>query len=243
MSAAHPRARQDLAPWWRYYGAKYRIARRYPPPRHAQIIEPFAGAAGYATRYPDAAVLLIDRDPIIVGVWQYLIHVRPSEILALPDVAAGEDVQALTAVPQEARWLMGFWCNVTSRPVRTPSRWMREPSPHHLFWGDKVRQRLAAQVDRIRHWRVQFGAYTDAPDVPATWFIDPPYEKLGRHYRYRPVEYTALATWCQARQGQVIVCEQAGATWLPFEPLPGGPAKTARKGRPSWEVIWTRHDG
>ena len=34
------------------------------------------------------------------------------------------------------------------------------------------------------------------------------------------------------------LCEQAGADWLPFEPL--GSFKTATKGRRSNEVIWTR---
>jgi len=42
-----------LRPFWRYYGGKWRAAPRYPAPRHDLIIEPFAGAAGYAMRYPD----------------------------------------------------------------------------------------------------------------------------------------------------------------------------------------------
>jgi hypothetical protein len=37
-----------LKPFFNYYGGKWRVARRYAPPEHDLIIEPFAGAAGYA---------------------------------------------------------------------------------------------------------------------------------------------------------------------------------------------------
>lgn len=56
----------------------------------------------------------------------------------------------------------------------------------------------------------------------ATWFIDPPYRgRPGSHYRYgsKLIDYTNLAAWCQMLPGQVIVCEQHGADWLPFERL------------------------
>ena len=47
-----------LRPFFCYYGGKWRAAPKYPPPEHDTIVEPFAGAAGYATRYalmPSAA--------------------------------------------------------------------------------------------------------------------------------------------------------------------------------------------
>jgi len=48
---------------------------------------------------------------------------------------------------------------------------------------------------------------------------DPPYEKAGSRYRFNRIDYSALAQWCKERNGQVIVCEQDNATWLPFEHL------------------------
>ena len=60
--------------------------------------------------------------------------------------------------------------------------------------------------------------YRTAPDVEATWFIDPPYQAVKRGY-HSNIDYDALAKWCRSRKGLVIVCEQAGATWLPFKPL------------------------
>jgi hypothetical protein len=108
------------------------------------------------------------------------------------------------------------------------------------FWGDRVRTLIASQVDYIRHWQVVHCSYTDCPRPrTATWFVDPPYQNAGRHYRFGSsgVDYTHLARWCRSRPGQVIVCENAGATWLPFREI--GETKTTRAGRRSVEVAWT----
>ena len=85
-----------------------------------------------------------------------------------------------------------------------------------------MRDRVASQVDAIKHWRVIEGDYTEAPDAEATWFIDPPYNnKAGSHYPWGcdKIDYNALGQWCHQRRGQVIACENEGATWLPFRPF------------------------
>jgi hypothetical protein len=212
-----------LAPFWRYYGGKNRSARLYPPPRHEHIIEPFAGAAGYACNYPDRQVTLIDRSPVVAGVWRFLIGSKPEDILAIPDVPHDGTVDDLD-VCQEARWLVGFWLNSgTARPrKRRSTRARREgmSAPNWTGWGDRSRNRIAQQLWRIAHWNIIEGDYTDAPDVEATWFIDPPYDnKAGRYYPCQPDSFEALGAWCRGRRGSVIVCEQAGADWLPFAPL------------------------
>ena len=221
-----------------YYGGKWRAAPRYPSPRHPLIIEPFAGAAGYATRYADRAVWLYDVDPIIVGTWQYLIRVSPTEILALPDV---DESGIPPHLPQEARWLIGFWLNKGSAsPCKTPSRWMRDGIRPNSFWGEAVRQRIAQQVTSIRHWRVTQGGYDSIPDVCATWFVDPPYVAApGRRYRFSSIDYAHLGAWCASRPGQTLVCENSGATWLPFAPfhtIKGTVTKYGQK--QSVEVLW-----
>ena len=70
----------NLRPFFCYYGGKWRAAPKYPAPEHDTIVEPFAGAAGYATRYPDRKVVLVERDPVIAGLWRYLTKVSPAEI-------------------------------------------------------------------------------------------------------------------------------------------------------------------
>jgi hypothetical protein len=87
--------------------------------------------------------------------------------------------------------------------------------------AEDARQRIAAQVDHIRHWRVIEGSYETAPRDAGTYFVDPPYVEKGKYYRHRlsKEDYPRLAGWCLDLPGDVVVCEQHGANWLPFEPL------------------------
>lgn len=210
----------ELKPFFPFYGSKWRDARRYPAPCDGVVCEPFAGSAGYATYFNPRAVTLLDVDPIIVGVWSYLIRVTPAEVLSLPDLAIGESIDDATRLPQEAKWLIGFWINPGSaQPKKKPSTFTTYVSKAQLRWGHRVRERLAAQVESIRHWKVSQGSYETAPRDAGTYFVDPPYMDKGRYYRFRSVDYAALGAWCRKLPGSVIVCEQEGATWLPFEPL------------------------
>src|ERR1017187_10399378 len=91
------------------FGSKWRIAPRYPAPVCETIIEPFAGSAGYSLRYPHHQVRLYDLDAIVCGIWDYLIKVSEAEVMALPtDI---RHVDELRGVPQEGRWVVGFWMN------------------------------------------------------------------------------------------------------------------------------------
>jgi len=236
---------RGLQPFWRYYGGKNRAAKLYPAPEHDIIIEPFAGAAGYSCRYHWKQVILVDRSPIIAGIWRYLIKASAAEVLAIPDIPDGGSVDDLPAwVPQEARWLAGFWCNNgTVNPCKRPSKWVRENMQDGGWqgWTHPCRQRIAKQMGSIRHWQVIHGEYSDAPDIEATWHIDPPYaNKAGSYYPHQPASFESLGRWCQSRHGFVMVCENEGAQWLPFRTLAtiqGNPSKNG--GKRSSEVIWT----
>ncbi|MFL5356312.1 hypothetical protein [Archangium sp.] len=235
-------AMPQLRPFFGYYGGKWRDAlKHYPRPRFDTIVEPFAGSAGYALRYADRRVVLCEIDPIIAGVWQYLISVKPKEILSIPDLPLDGSVDDLK-ISQEAKWLVGFWLNRgAANPRKKPSKWMRDRIRPGSFWGQRVRETIASQVDAIRHWRVYNCSYADCPMLgPATWFVDPPYEKAGKHYRFGSdgLDYSALALWCRSRSGEAIVCENEGATWLPFREL--ADVKTTRSGHRSKEMIWMR---
>lgn len=231
-----------LRPFFGYYGGKWKNAvKHYPVPSFSRIVEPFAGSAGYSLRYADREVVLCEIDPILAAVWKYLIAVKPKEILDIPDFPSDGDVEDLK-ICQEAKWLVGFWLNrgVTS-PRRSPSRWMKEGVRPGSFWGERVRRTIASQVDAIRHWKVYNVSYLQCPlSKAATWFVDPPYEVAGRHYRFgsSQINYSALAEWCKSRPGQVIVCENDGANWLPFMQL--ADVKTTRRDTRSEEVYWHR---
>lgn len=230
-----------LRPFFGFFGGKWRdTPRQYPAPQHNTIVEPFAGSAGYSLRYYWKKVVLCEKDPIIAGVWAYLIKVRPHEILRLPDIGPADCVDELRACP-EAKSLIGLWLNRgVARPRKSPSAWMRDGIRPGSFWGERVRNTIALQLEHIRHWRIYNTSYEGCPvRGSATWFIDPPYQKAGHHYRYgsRQIDYTELSEWCRSRRGLTIVCENRGADWLPFGPLRS--TKTTRAGRRSKEVVWT----
>ena len=95
--------------------------------------------------------------------------------------------------------------------------------------------RMRASVgDRIE---IRQGDYRDAPDMEATWFIDPPYQHHGSRYYHGSsgIDYPRLAEWAQSRTGQVIVCEASPADWLPFVPFVTQQSLT---GAVMTELIW-----
>jgi len=243
---------QYLKPFFTFYGGKWRAAPHYPRAQLDTIIEPFAGSAGYSLRHYDHKVTLVERDPIIAGTWRYLIGVGPGEILRLPDIELDQTVDDL-GVHQEARWLIGWWLKGGSRePVRKPTGWMKKAATpgyknagSKSWWSAHIRQRLAEQVEYIRHWKLIEGDYTDAPETKASWFIDPPYnKKAGEHYRLgrKLLDYRDLALWSRSRPGQVIVCEQEGASWLPFVSWRTIRTTTRGGARVSKEVVWVKPD-
>lgn len=236
---------RGLRPFFSYHGSKALLAPWYPCPQHDRIVEPFAGSACYALRYPDRKVVLVEKYPVLAAVWRYLLRVSEREVLELPDLEEGQTVADLP-VCQEARWLIGYNLRKAQvRPGRTPSAWMRR---HRWrgFWGAHQRQRIARQLRAIRHWTLVEGEYTEAPGGPATHFVDPPYQHQGQSYPCgnQQINYPALGLWCRSREGQVVVCEAEGADWLPFEPLRAvrSAASRGKIGR-SREVVWTNGGG
>lgn len=214
-----------------YYGSKSKIITRYPAPVYELIVEPFAGSARYSLMYADHKVHLNDSYKVIADIWEYLISATPEQIYALPELERGADVRKLGQLSEVERNLMGYMVN---RGV---------PYPHHIYttWAAKgkeitrTKHRILSYLEEIRHWNVSNLDYQELENVEATWFIDPPYKNGGHRYINNGIDYGELAEWCQSRRGQVIVCENSAADWLPFQPL-----KTFRGQRKTnEEVIWT----
>ena len=230
-----------LWPFFTFYGGKWRVAPHYPSPIHDMIVEPFAGSAGYSLRYPEKEVVLIEKDPVIAETWRYLIKSTASEILSLPDIGNEQSVDDLD-IPKGAKFLIGWWCNKgAATPCKKPSSWMRSGLRPNSFWGQVIKERISMQVDKIKHWRILEGDYEASPNIEATWFIDPPYVYAGKHYKFgsSKINYDSLSEWVQKRLGQTIVCEGAGANWLPFSfwrDIKASPAKHG--GKVSHELVW-----
>lgn len=231
-----------LRPFFYFYGSKWKAAPLYPAPRFRRVVETFAGSAGYAGLHHDRDVVLVERDPIIAGLWRWLIKATEAEVLALP-LEIPTTVRDLGLAPGPSA-LIGFWITAASAaPCQTPNSRMRSGRRPHSFWGETIRARIADQVSAIRHWTVIEGDFADAPREPATYFVDPPYAEAGKHYRVKFDDFERLAAMCRMWPGQVIACENDGATWLPFRHFRevqanNHPAGKAGKAGKSAEAIW-----
>lgn len=249
-----------------FYGGKFRATsnrRRYPPPREGNIIcEPFAGGAGYSLRYGrNREVVLVEKDELIVEVWEYLLSATPEDILAIPLLEDDQDVRDLP-IPKGAQALVARWVNSASATPRYRfskfAREYRDKIPGS-FWTAHKRATIASCLPFMKRWKIIHGTYEDALDHTqperTTYFVDPPYIGAGAYYKEdapkeeedRKKWFEELGSWClklPSLGAFVVVCENHGATWLPFgEPFFTKAFPGKRKGKPkgvrnSQEVVW-----
>ena len=198
-----------------YYGSKSKIVDYYPPPKHKKIIEPFAGSARYSLKYWQNDVLLVDKFEVIVNLWKWLQQCSESDILSMPRLKKGDDIRNLN-ISENEKTLLGFFAQAAQgKPVNMVSS-MGEQNMKTAY------KNIASQLHKIRHWEIKLGSYDELENEEATWFIDPPYQFGGQHqYKFgnKQIDFSKLANWCMNRNGQVIVCENTKADWLPFLPV------------------------
>jgi site-specific DNA-adenine methylase len=213
-----------------YYGSKSKIVDYYPPPKHNKIIEPFAGSARYSLKYWRNDILLIDKYPVIIEVWNYLINATEKDILNLPKMKTGESIDDFNLSDIERKF-MGFIVQSSSGMRKTVSPFIENT--------EKPLRQIASQLFKIKHWKTKVDDYINIDNIEATWFIDPPYQFGGHEYKCsnKSINFNNLADWCKSRNGQIIVCENTKADWLPFKPMidmQGAMFKTT-------EAIWSNH--
>ena len=215
-----------------YYGRKEKVFKYYPKPKYNTIIEPFAGSAVYSLKNFEKNIIILDKDERIINIWKYLKEVSSGDILSLPLLTIGQSLNDtqfdnLSFVQKD---LISFFTNPSSaQPKRSVGKF-------HI-WHEKNRKRLSEDVNKIRHWEILLGDYRDIPNQEATWFIDPPYQgNGGKYYKHgnKGIDYNELSLWVQDRKGQVIVCENSEANWLPFRPL----KRLQGQRHKTNEVIW-----
>lgn len=224
-----------------YYGSKGKIVKKYPKPIHEEIIEPFAGSARYSLEYWDRQVTLIDKYPVIVKLWKWLQVCSQKDILSLPKLKGGDNLDNFNFDCIEAKWLMGFMVQQgVNAPRKTASRVFGGGNIERTIESDK--KRIASNLYKIKHWKIILGDYWRIDNQKRTWFIDPPYQFGGEYYHSsvnnKHLEFSKLADWCMERNGQVIVCENSKADWMDFQylsDLNGSKNKTK-------EVIWYREN-
>lgn len=243
-----------MRPFFRHFGGKWLLSRKLSPPKYDHIIEPFAGGAGYSVRYgAGLRVDLYDVDPVTCEIWRWLLNATPAQVLDLPVQPLWDraDVRELGLEPG-AEYLIRRWLTMMGSPSNTRlapvfCRYGKEGKALGSFWSERVKQRIADQLPMIRRWSIHQLPYTEIDtSTVAHWEVDPPYQHnvSGRstYGKASGVDYTELADWCRTLKGEVIVHEQHGADWLPFETLtttaPGGRAKAGKRSK-AHEIIWT----
>lgn len=200
---------------WSYYGSKTTIVKHYPKPAHNLIVEPFAGSAKYALEYFENDVLILDKNPEIIDIWKYL------------QVASEGDIKNLPSLPRGARInrdnfdCAGQFMLMRYLIVQGSFRGNNIVSKWGALRFENNKRNVLKHLHKIKHWNILHGSYEDLPNGVATWFIDPPYFIGGHKYKMsnRHIDYQKLAIWSKQREGQVIVCENHHAEWLPFQPL------------------------
>jgi hypothetical protein len=210
-----------------YFGSKKRIARKYPAPLYRTVVEPFAGSLGYSMYYRPEESNAFDADERVVELWRRLM--------------VGEVAQSPPRIGTKTDDLLVKLCSysehaLTSGTMTVTSRMVRD-------WASLFQRWAETAPWAKEHVSIAHASYEAAPDIEATWFIDPPYQHANRRgYREgsRKIDFSSLADWCKSRRGQVIVCEQEGATWLPFESFNALPT---HRGAVSREVVWYRPAG
>jgi len=200
-----------------YYGRKKRIVKYYPKPLYDNIIEPFAGSAAYSMEYFEKNVILYEINHKIYSVWKYLQQASPKDILGLPILEKGQCLnnEEFNYLSEPEKWTIGLFLNPgSSVPKKSPGNFCN--------WNDKNKKALSEELFKIKHWTIKNESYESAKKLgTATFFIDPPYssEFGGKYYPSHKIDYDFLSKWCRSLNGQIIVCENSNATWLPFVPL------------------------
>ena len=223
---------------WSYYGSKSKIAKYYPKPIYGKIIEPFAGAAWYSARYSTRKISLSDKNQIIYGIWDWLINAATiNDLTEHQNLYLGDNLNDRQMAPAH-RWLLGFIINRgSSTPANIVQKWscqvVKRPT-----WASTVAyqiERIITFLPEIKKWHIENEDYCNIKNEEATWFIDPPYQEGGQYYPEHDIDYSSLAEWCTSRKGQVIVCENAAASWLDFVPL----TSIHGQRKKTTEMVWT----
>lgn len=230
-----------------YYGGKSKIAHLYPAPEYDHVVEPFAGSAAYSwlhRRRPDGTrreVWLNDLDPKTFSMWKFL--TSPDAYAIVEDlvpnhVEPGQKVSDF--IPARYPGLVEL-CRAEANQGTQGARGVHDQitSMGAKCW--KVKRKLLEVIPEVSSWKITNVDYAELANIPATWFVDPPYSNAaGRRYRTASVDYEHLGWWCLNRKGQVIVCENEGASWMDFQTLehPRISIRSRYQKANAQEVLW-----
>ena len=207
-------------PLFKCFGSKWMSARSYPPPDGGQIVEPFAGSAGYSLRYAHLVERVLVREQgHLAELWRWLINeATEADVRAIPlDTPPGTDIRRLGLTLGQALLLKNWQRTNNVGDCWTISPWGNKPGQ----WTASTRARVAEEIALLKgKWGM-----TDTPWQVAggTFFIDPPYQ-YNYKYRCEPPDYVGLGVQVLGLDADLViaceaVCQKTGAVpnYLPFE--------------------------
>lgn len=242
---------KGIHPLFKWFGSKWLSAPKYPEPKFGHIVEPFAGGAGYALRYPDRDVTICETNPNLRVLWPWLIEVATEAMIReIPiDIPIGTDIRTLGLSKGQAYLLKTWQRTNTTGDCWTISPWGNLSGQ----WTANKRARVAEEVHAIKHWKFEpdglhvLRVATELGAASATWFVDPMYRYNYQYNTKEAHDYSELAQLVRNLRGQVIVCEgvcqKTGKVpdWLPFKhfAVRATSRKKAENNHHCTELIWT----
>lgn len=224
---------------WGYYGSKALIVKLYPKPIHNKIIEPACGTARYSLEYFENDILLVDKYEVIIKIWHWLQQASEKDVLGINRVLIPHKKADEYEFDSEGEKLL-FQFLIKKAPER-PSLKVTDrvaiARPNYMNYSLK---RIAKNLFKIKHWTIRCGSYESVPiDRYTTYFVDFPYQFGGECYpcSSKHLNFDKVGEWCRDLPGQVIVCENLKADWLPFVPLKSMKGSLGF----SHEAIWTNY--
>jgi len=227
-----------------FYGGKSKISHLYSKPKYDIIIEPFAGSAAYAFRHWEHEVVINDLNSSVIEIWKFLLSPDAADLVEkyVPEIVeAGQLISDMNLPNKGLELLLRSEANRGTQGTKYTVNQITSMAA--ICWNARLKKKLIKEViPKVRHWKLIEGHYLDLFNQLATWFIDPPYSnQAGSKYKINAVNFTELSIWCQNRLGQVIVCENAGANWLPFDSLCERRGVKSRYQRSkAVEVVWEK---
>jgi site-specific DNA-adenine methylase len=207
-----------------YYGAKNTLSRYYPSPQYQTIVEPFGGSAAYScyhlSKDENLRAIICEKNPEVCDAWEWLMGCSEQDVIDYPTPEIGE--QAFDFLIKT--------CSASNASAKCKSMKFTDRVKRVFEIQKRKILKLLPIRDRITFIR---GDFRDLDNYEATWFIDPPYQVVsanpktifpaGDGYAFdcgaSRLDFGELANYCKSRNGQVIVCEKNGATWMDFQPF------------------------
>lgn len=243
---------------YRQYGGKASIAKWIVShfPEHRVYLEPCCASAAVLLAKPRSFIEIInDLDEVIMTMWR-AIQSQPEKLAAMvwatPYTAANWREQPVGDIEQAARIMAQgrqFYCGNGNSSTWSLDKCVAPHKPAAEVWADWFLRVLPA-ANRVRgvsllHEDALTAIQRVHENPEALIYVDPPYFKHEKEYRYR-IDYPAMVELLKQAKAKVVVSEYPEAAkfypeWNQIEKTTAkrGGCDHAANGRKKTEILYT----